>query len=241
MASTSTVKAGTYQLQVTASGNGFTKTITVPVTVAPPPVCSLGATPSAIGLTLGQSTTAKISCTVTQGSFSAPLSLTLAGAPAGVTAQFSPASLSAGSTTTLTLVAANTAKAGTASLTLTASGSGGFHQSITIPVTLTVPSSFLLTAMQNAGTLKAGSSVQVSLSSVLSGVFSSAVALSCTGLPAGVTASFSKASLAAPGNGTSVLLLNATSSAKVGTYTIKAVGTGGGLSQSQPITFTITK
>jgi uncharacterized membrane protein len=240
IASASTVAAGSYQLQVTASGSGFSKTITVPLTVAERPVCTLAAAPSTVNVTLGQSATAKLTCAVAQGSFSAPLSLTVAGAPTGVTTQFSPAALTAGSTATLTFSAASTAKAGTSNLTLSATGAG-FSQTITLPVTLLVAPAFALTPAQSALTLKAGSTVQVSLSSQLSGAFNSAIAVSSTGLPTGVTASFSKASLAAPGSGTSVLTFTATSAAKTGTYTVNAVGTGGGMTKSEPITLTITK
>lgn len=239
IASASTAKAGTYQLQVTASGSGFTKTIAVPLTVAEPPVCSLAASPSSISVTLGQSITTKLSCTVTQGAFTSPLSLTLASVPTGVSTQLSLATLTAGSSTTLTLSAASTAKAGTANISLTAAGSG-FTQTITVPVTLTAPPTFALTPAQTTLTLTAGSTVQLSLSSQLSGAFSSAIALTCTGLPTGATVSFSKASLAAPGSGTSVLTFAATSATKTGTYKINAVGTGGGVTQSEPITLTVT-
>jgi uncharacterized membrane protein len=225
---------------VTASGSGFTKTITVPLTVAAPPVCTLAAVPSSISVTLGQSTTTKLSCAITQGSFSAPLSLALAGVPTGVTTQLSPATLTAGSTTTLTLSAASTANAGTTNLSLTAAGSG-FTQTITVPVTLTAPPAFALTPAQTTLTLKAGSTGQISLSSQLSGAFNAAISLTCTGLPTGVTASFSKASLAAPGSGTSVVTFTATSATAAGTYKVNAVGTGGGMTQSEAITLTITK
>jgi hypothetical protein len=122
---------------------------------------------------------------------------------------------------------------------LTAAGSG-FTQTITVPVTLTAPPTFALTPAQTALTLTAGSTVQLSLSSQLSGAFSSAIALTCTGLPTGATVSFSKASLAAPGSGTAVLTFAATSAIKTGTYKINAVGTGGGVTQSEPITLTVT-
>ncbi len=239
IASASTVAAGSYELQVTAAGSGFTKTITVPLTVAKPPVCTLAAAPSSVSVTLGQSTTTKLSCTVTQGSFSAPLSLTMASAPTGVTTQFSPATLAAGSSTTLTFSAASTAKAGTTNVSLTAAGSG-FTQTITVSVTVAAPPTFALTPAQTTLTLKTGSTVQLSLSSQLSGAFNSAVALSCTGLPSGVTASLSKTSLAAPGSGASVVTFSATSATKAGTYKINAVGTGGGVTQSDTITLTVT-
>ncbi len=239
LATTTALKPGTYQLQLTAAGSGFTKTITVPLTVAPPPLCTLAATSSAVSLTVGQSTTTKLSCTVTQGTFSAPLSLAIAGLPTGVTTQVSPATLTAGSTTTLTLTAASTAKTGTANLSLTAAGTG-FTQTIAVPLTLTAPSTFAITPTQTTLTLKAGSTAQVSLASQLSGAFNSTIALSFTGLPAGVTASFSKASLAAPGNGTSVVTFTPSAAIKAGTYKVTAVGTGGGVTQSQPMTLTIT-
>jgi uncharacterized membrane protein len=240
IASTSAVKAGSYDLQVTASGGGFTKTITVPLTVAEPPVCTLAAAPSTVSVTLGQSTSTKLTCTVTQGSFSAPLSLTLASVPAGVTTKLSTATLTAGSSTTLTLTAASTAKTGTTNVSLTAAGVG-FTKTITVPVTLTAPPSFALTPAQTSLTLKAGSTAQVTLSSALSGAFNSAVALSCTGLPTGMTAAFSKASLAAPGSGTSVVTFTATSATKAGAYAIKVGGSGGGVTQSEALTITITK
>jgi hypothetical protein len=56
-----------------------------------------------------------------------------------------------------------------------------------------------------------------------------------------VTAAFSKASLTAPGSGTSVVTFSATSAAKAGTYTFNTVGTGGGVTQSKTITLTVTK
>jgi subtilase family serine protease len=138
IASASTAMAGTYQLQLTASGSGFTKTIAVPLTVAAPPVCSFAAAPSSVSVAPGHSTATKLSCTVTQGAFTSPLSLTLASVPTGVTTQLSPATLTAGSSTTLTLSAVSSAKAGTATLSLTASGSG-FTQTITIAVTVAAP------------------------------------------------------------------------------------------------------
>jgi hypothetical protein len=46
--------------------------------------------------------------------------------------------------------------------------------------------------------------------------------------------------LAGPGSGTSVVTFTATSTTKAGTYKINAVGTGGGVTQSEPITLTVT-
>ena len=67
------------------------------------------------------------------------------------------------------------------------------------------------------------------------------VALSISGLPKGVTASFVGA-IAAPGNGRSMLTLKVASGtgANVGTYSLTVTGTGGGMTQTQKLTLTVT-
>ncbi|MGZ4897691.1 MAG: beta strand repeat-containing protein, partial [Candidatus Angelobacter sp.] len=66
--------------------------------------------------------------------------------------------------------------------------------------------------------------------------FSSAVALSTTGLPSGASASFNPASVT---SGTSVLTLNTSSSTPAGNYTINVVGTGGSLQHATQVTLVV--
>jgi hypothetical protein len=66
------------------------------------------------------------------------------------------------------------------------------------------------------------------------------VALSASGLPSGVTASFSPSSIAAPGSGTSTVTLTASSSAAAGAYIIAITGTGGGLTQTTTVSLTVS-
>jgi kumamolisin len=75
--------------------------------------------------------------------------------------------------------------------------------------------------------------------SVLQG-FDAAVALSASGQPTGVTASFSPASIAAPGSGTSTLTLAVASTTAAGAYTITVSGTGGGVTQTATVSLTVT-
>jgi len=97
---------------------------------------TLGAEPKSVTVQPGQSATVKVSTTAT----GAPQKITLAasGVPAGVTATFAPASVTAGESSTLTLAAASSASSGTitvtgtgtsatksASVELTVGGSGG--------------------------------------------------------------------------------------------------------------------
>ncbi len=86
--------------------------------------------------------------------------------------------------------------------------------------------------------ITAGSNVSVSVRVAVSGGFNSAVLLSAGTVPAGMTASFSPAMLAAPGGGTVTLRLSAAAQIAPGPYSIVISAAGGGLSQtlSLPVT-----
>ncbi|HZQ70072.1 MAG TPA: choice-of-anchor D domain-containing protein [Terriglobales bacterium] len=72
--------------------------------------------------------------------------------------------------------------------------------------------------------------------------FNSSTTLSASGLPSGVTATFSPNPVTPPANGsaTSTLTFTATSTATVGTSTVTVTGTSGTLVQNTPITLTVT-
>jgi hypothetical protein len=72
--------------------------------------------------------------------------------------------------------------------------------------------------------------------------FNSATTLTASGLPSGVTATFSANPITPPANGsaTSTLTLTASAAATVGTATVTVTGTSGTLVQSTPITLTVT-
>ncbi|HJX84908.1 MAG TPA: alkaline phosphatase family protein, partial [Candidatus Angelobacter sp.] len=79
---------------------------------------------------------------------------------------------------------------------------------------------FSVTASPASLSVTQGSSGSSTVTTTVSGGFNSAVSLSASGLPAGVTASFSPASFAAPGSGTSTLTLTASSTATTGTVNV---------------------
>ncbi len=85
-----------------------------------------------------------------------------------------------------------------------------------------------------------GNSGTSTISSTVSGGFNSAVALSATGQPSGVTVSFNPTSIAAPGSGTSTMTVNVGSSVATGAYPITVTGTGGGLTETTTVTLTVT-
>jgi uncharacterized membrane protein len=118
------------------------------------------------------------------------------------------------------------------------SGSG-FTQSVALPLAISAANTFTVAAAQSSISVKTGASAQTTVASVHFGIFNSAVSFSVTGLPAGVTAALSQTTVPAPGNGTVTVTLAVASSAKPGTYNVAVNGTGGGQTQSAPVTLII--
>jgi uncharacterized membrane protein len=129
---------------------------------------------------------------------------------------------------------ASSVPAGTYPLTITATGGGVIK---TVTFTLNVPG-FTLSSPATVQVLRGGSTPLTITTAPVSG-FSAAVALSVTGLPAGVTATFAPTSIPAPGSGTSTLTLAASSAAKAGNYTITVTAVGSGITHTAPLIVTV--
>jgi trimeric autotransporter adhesin len=99
---------------------------------------------------------------------------------------------------------------------------------------------FAISAQPSAIPVQQGSNAVINVSSTVSGGFSSGVSLSISGLPAGVSPTFSVVGFAAPGSGTSILTLNAASNAQVGTTNITIAGTSAGTTHSTTVQLTVT-
>src|SRR5258708_30032604 len=83
---------------------------------------------------------------------------------------------------------------------------------------------FSISASPMALTIAQGGSGTSTITTALSGNFNSSIALSAAGLPAGATASFTPASIAAPGAGSSSLTISVGASTPVGTYNVVVHG-----------------
>ncbi|MGA2652692.1 MAG: cellulose binding domain-containing protein [Terracidiphilus sp.] len=189
--------------------------------------------PSATVLSIAQGSSGTDTITVTDVSpFTGSVSFAATGLPSGVTASFSPASSTTSSV--LTLTAGSTATAGTSTVTIT--GTSGTLTPVTTAITLTitpVTGTFTLKPSATALSIAQGSSGTDTITVADVSPFTGSVSFAATGLPSGVTASFSPASSTT----SSVLTLTASSTATAGTSTVTITGTSGTLT---PMTTTIT-
>jgi len=201
---------------------------------APSPDFSLAASPTSASVTQGSNVGDTITVSPLNG-FTGSVALSASGLPAGVTASFSPSSTTG--TSTLTLSASSTATTGTSTATITGT-SGSLTHTTTLSLTVN-PSApapdFSLSTSPTSLSVTQGSSGTDSVSvSALNG-FSGSVALSASGLPAGVTASFNPASTTS----SSTLTLTASSTATTGTSTVTITGTSGSLTHTTTLSLTV--
>jgi hypothetical protein len=206
------------------------------------PDFALTASPTTVSVAQGGTKTTTVSTTVS-GGFNSAVSLSASGLPAGVTASFSPTSIAApgSGSSTLTFTASSTATTGTSTVTINASGGGVSHSTtVSLTVSATATPDFAVSASPASISVAVGSSGTSTISTSVSGGFNSAVSLSASGLPSGVTAAFNPTSIAAPGSGSSTLTFTAASTAAAGTSTITINASGGGVSHSTTVSLTIT-
>src|SRR5271155_2572394 len=205
------------------------------------PSFAISASPASVSVLQGKSGSSTVTTTVS-GGFDSAVTLSESGQPAGVTVSLSTSTFAApgSGSSTVTLAVAATTAIGTYPITITATG-GGITHTATISLTVTAPvtGSFTISVSPTSGYLDQGQSGYAVVTTTVTGNFSSAVLLSASGVPSGVTVTFSPASIAAPGSGTSEMLLTVSRNAPTGTYPITITGTGGGITQTTVLTFEV--
>jgi PKD repeat protein len=98
---------------------------------------------------------------------------------------------------------------------------------------------FSISVPGGAMTTVRNASAATVVQTAVAGGFDAAIALSASGLPAGVTATFAPATIAAPGAGGATLKVAAGAAAPVGVHTVTVTGSGGGLVRSATVSLTI--
>ncbi len=233
-----TATLGPATVTVTGTGGGITHSVTINLNVIAQqtPDFSLAANPTSLTIDRGASGMVSIAITRT-GGFTGSVTLSASNLPTGVTPTFNPTSAT-GNSSSLTLAASSTAATGPSTVTVTGMGGGMTHS---IPISLTVnappPPDFTISANPASVTVNPGGTVMSTITITRTGGFTGSVALSASGLPAGVTPSFNPSSTT--GN-SSVLTVPIPSTTPPGSSTITVTGTGGGLTKSTSIALTVT-
>ncbi len=203
------------------------------------PDFTISASPSSGSIAQGGSGTSTITTTVSNG-FNNAVALSASGQPSGVTVAFSPTSIAApgAGTSTMTVTVGSGTATGTSTITITGTGGTTTH---TATYVLTVTATgFSISASPAAVTVVQGSSGSSTISTTAQGAFNSAIALSASGQPTGVTVAFNPTSIAAPGSGSSTMTMTVASATVPGTYPITVTGTGGSVTQTTTVTLTVT-
>jgi len=97
---------------------------------------------------------------------------------------------------------------------------------------------FTLSASPNAVSVVQGGSATSTITSAVTGGFDSAITLTASGQPTGVTAVFNPTSIT--GAGTSTLTLTVGATVPAGTYPITITGTSGSIVETTTVTLTVT-
>jgi uncharacterized membrane protein len=234
------VAPGTYNLQVGPPAGASPRRRNLSLTVTPPPDFTLSLNPTSLTLQPGQSGTTTLTITP-QGGFTGTVSLSLVGAPSGVT--LSPTSVNVtGSNAVsqnLTLSVGSGVAPGTYTLQVRAT-SGSLTKTANLSLTVTPPPDFTLSLNPTSLTLQPGQSGTTTLTITPQGGFTGTVSLSLVGAPSGVTLSPTSVNVTGSNAVSQNLTLSVGSGVAPGTYTLQVRATSGSLTKTANLSLTVT-
>ena len=202
--------------------NPPTRTITVV------PGFTLSVTPASQTVSVGNSTS--YTATVTPGTnFTGTVNFTLTGLPTGATASFSPTSVTGSGSSTLTVSTLATTPTGTYTLTIKGTA-GTLVQTATVTLVANNAVDFSITTAPSSQSVTQGGGTTFTSTIAGFGGFSGTTTFSVSGLPAGVTGTFSPTTVT--GSGSTNLNVAASATATTGAYTITITAISGSLTHS---------
>ena len=224
---------------VSIKGTSGTLNASTPVSVSVKqiiPKFTITVLPGSVSLNPGGSETVAVQIGAS-GGFAGAVVLSATGLPAGVSGVFSPATAVPSTAVTLRLTAATTAVPTTVDAAAAIQGVSGTLNA-SAPFVVSVKQAvrgFTIAAVPGSVTLNPGVAVSVAVQIAASGGFTGPVALTATGLPAGVSGVFTPAS-AAPGTPVN-LKLTADPAAAVtpAAVTVTVTGVSGTLTANAPV------
>jgi uncharacterized membrane protein len=237
IAVSSSTPTGSYPITVKGNGAGIQQTTTVTLTVTVSNF-TISASPASLSIPQGHQGASTIT-TAISGGFNSAITLSASGLPSHTTVSFSrnPIPAPGNGSSTMTFTVSSNTPTGTYPITVKGNG-GGLQQTTTVTLTVT-ESSFTLSASPSSLSIQQGKQGTSTITTAISGGFSSAITLSASGLPAHTTVSFSRNPVPAPGNGSSTMTITVGSSTPTGTYPITVKGNGGGLQQTTTVKLTV--
>ena len=207
------------------------------VTSAPANDFSISDNPTSSGtVTSGNSATTTVSTAVTSGS-AQTVNLSASGLPAGTTAIFNPASVTAGAGSTLTLTTSASTPTGSYNVTITGTGTSATH-STTFNLSVS-GNDFSISDSPTSAGVTAGQSAATVVSTALTSGSAQSVSLSASGVPAGTTATFTPSSVTVGDSGSTLTLATSTATPG-GTYTVTITGTGVSATHSTTFVLSVT-
>lgn len=226
---------GIYTVTARAAGTGVTAATTaLTVTVTAAPGISIAAIANQ-SLSQGTSSATPIPIVLTRTGTVGNATLTLEGAPTGVTAAFS--ANPAGASSLMTLTAAASTIAGTYPLVVRATdGTITATANFSLTVTAAAAGSFAINVVPAAASVVQGQTTIATVNIARAGGFTGGVTLTATGLPTGATATFTPS----VATGTQAQLgIDVGAATIAGVYTITVRGAGAGVTD-QTTTFALT-
>jgi kumamolisin len=201
------------------------------------PGYGLTASKTALTLPQGGSGSSTITSTVING-FSSAIALSATGLPSGVTVTFSPTSITGTGSSTVTIAVAATTAAGNYKIKVVGTSNGTTEM---VAISLTVNDVYFTIASSPASlSIAEGGSGTAKINTVAAAGFDSALTLSATGYPTGVTISLSPKAIKKPGTGTSTMTVKVGKKVKAGNYTITLNVSGGGVTHTLAVPLAVT-
>ena len=200
---------------------------------------SIHASPASRTIADGAGTTYSVTTAKTSGK-AQTVSLSVTGLPAGATGTFSPVSVTAGGSSTLSVTAGASTPSGSFTLTITGTGTTATHSTtVGLVVTATPPvDDFSISAAPSSQTVVQGAGTSYTVTTALTSGAAQTVSLSAAGLPAGTTGTFSPVSVSA--GGISTLSVTAAASTPSGSFTLTITGTGASATHSTTVGLVVT-
>jgi subtilase family serine protease len=204
------------------------------------PGFGLTASPTTITLMQGNSGTSTITSTVTNG-FDSAISLSATGQPTGVTVVFGPSSISGAGTSSMKITVGPSTVAGAYNIRVTGI-SGSMTEVVTVSLTVgKIAAGYTISASPTSISIDRGSSGTSTITTAVTGGFDSAVSLSATGYPSGVSVAFSPDAIPAPGSGKSIMKVTVGKGVALGNHTITINATGAGVPRTVQVTLDVLK